>query len=189
MRHIKTFTLGFLLALFLAKAAFAEGDNVVKGKYFDVYYNGCDLSEIAQKLDVKYFLHIDVFSQISSGRDINSIIADLFDSIYLEVSDILDIHIYSFKGTICIFPDKAKIKEVLSEYMEEPPNVPAFYFHEKNTIYASSADMTLGVLAHEIAHAIITQYFVVTPPSKVQEVLASYVEYSIRKATGTLPPK
>jgi hypothetical protein len=187
MRHIRTLTFGLLLVLFLAQAGFAQGGKVVQGKYFDVYYDGCDLTEVAQKLAAKYFLHIDVFSENSSSSNIQSIIAQLFDSIYLEVSDILDIHMYSFKGVICIMPNKADVKDLLAEYMTDPPDVPAFYFHERNTVYVSLADMNLGILSHEIAHAIIARYFVVLPPAKVQEVLAGYVEYSIRKATGTMP--
>jgi hypothetical protein len=58
---------------------------------------------------------------------------------------------------------------------------------EGNTIYVSLKDVSLGMLAHEVAHAIISSYFVVAPPEKVQEVLAGYVEYSIRKKLGDLP--
>ena len=189
MRIFKTSVLVALLALLIANAGFAQSGNVVQGKYFDIYYDDCDLTEVAQKLAAKYFLHIDVFSQDSRGNDIKSIIAQLFDSIYLEVSDILDIHMYSFKGVISIMPNKVGIHDILSAYMTEPPDVPAFYFHERNTVYVSLADMNLGILSHEIAHAIIDKYFVVTPPAKVQEVLAGYVEYSIRKSTGTLPAR
>jgi hypothetical protein len=189
MRAFKTSLLAVLLALLLASSAFAQGKNVVESKYFDIYYDDCDLTEVASKLSAKYFLHIDVFSRHVRGTDIKSIIGQLFDSIYLEVSDILDIHMYSFKGAITIVPDKVGVYDVLSAYMTEPPDVPAFYFNERNTVYVSLADMNLGIVSHEIAHAIIAKYFVVPPPDKVQEVLAGYVEYSIRKETGTLPAR
>ena len=39
----------------------------------------------------------------------------------------------------------------------------------------------LKVLGHEIGHAVISHYFVVLPSVKVQEVLAVYVEYQLRK--------
>jgi hypothetical protein len=38
-----------------------------------------------------------------------------------------------------------------------------------------------------MAHALISNYFVVAPPPKVQEILAGYVEYSVRKRMGNLP--
>jgi len=37
-------------------------------------------------------------------------------------------------------------------------------------------------LGHEIGHAVISNYFVVQPPIRIQEVLAGYVEYQLRKA-------
>jgi hypothetical protein len=37
------------------------------------------------------------------------------------------------------------------------------------------------VLGHEIAHAIMSHYFVVLPSEKIQEVLAGFVEYQLRK--------
>jgi len=58
----------------------------------------------------------------------------------------------------------------------------SFYVFDSNTIFISYQDLTLGMLGHEIAHAVISGYFVVPPPDKVQEVLAGYVEYSLRKA-------
>jgi len=188
MRVAKIITIGclwFIFLLLFARAGFAQ-EKAVVGKYFTVYYDGCSPAEVASKLDAEYFLHIDVFSQKYTTGDFNSVIANLFDSIYLEVCDILDIHSYNFKGTVRIFPDSSGIKDVLREYMADPPDMPSFYFQDKNTIYVAFPDMNLGMLSHEIAHAIISHYFVVDTPVKVQEVLAGYVEYSIRKATGTL---
>ena len=42
--------------------------------------------------------------------------------------------------------------------------------------YGRCNDGLVGVLAHEVAHAIINQYFAVPPPSKVQEILSQYVD-------------
>jgi hypothetical protein len=58
---------------------------------------------------------------------------------------------------------------------------PSFYFHEEKTIYISTEDLDLGMLAHEIAHAIISHYFVVPPSERVQEVLSGYVDFHFKK--------
>jgi hypothetical protein len=55
-----------------------------------------------------------------------------------------------------------------------------------NTIYLSFNEMTLGIISHEMAHAIISNYFVTPPSPKIQEILSGYVEYSIRKKAGDL---
>lgn len=158
----------------------------IESKYFTLeFYKDCDLIKLIQKLNVNYFLHADVFS--SEPEDIDSIISKTFDALYLEVCDILDIHIYSYHGKIKVYPNKKELEQdVLRGYIEEKFGLPSVYEHSKNTIHISYPDITLGMLAHEVAHAIISHYFIVPPSPKVQEVLTGYVEYSIRKTTGTL---
>lgn len=162
----------------------------IRGEHFNIcYYDGCDLAKLANKLQASHFISVDTFLSGKTDKDIKSLIAKLFDSIYLEVSDILDIHVYNLKSTIDIQPDKTRVADILEGYLGRRIDIPSFYFHTKNTIYVSYSDISLGILAHEMAHAIISHYFVVPPPAKTQEILTGYVEYSIRKATGTLPGK
>ena len=174
------------LSLFPA-FSYAAGQNPIRSKYFTIYYyEGCDLARIANTLNARYFLGADILSGGAKSGDMDSIIANLMDFIYLQVSDILDIHIYSFDAVIKITPDSSEVSAIIEKYSGRSASVPSFYNASENIIYISSADLTLGMFAHEIAHAIICHYFVVAPPAKVQEVLTGYVEYSIRKATGTL---
>ena len=104
------------------------------------------------------------------------------DEIYLEVSDILDIHMYSYRIKLQVLPNKAYVSEVLQEHYSKKIDMPSFYFYEKNTIYISADQINAGILAHEVAHAIVSHYFVVPPPAKVQEVLCGYVEYSLNRS-------
>ena len=174
------------LSLFSA-TSYAAGQNPIHSKYFTVYYyEGCDLTRVANTLNARYFLGADILSGGARSGDMDSIIANLMDFIYLQVSDILDIHIYSFDAAIKITPDSSEPSAIVEKYSGRSVSVPSFYNASENIIYISSADLTLGMLAHEMAHAVISHYFVVAPPAKVQEVLTGYVEYSIRKATGTL---
>ena len=52
----------------------------------------------------------------------------------------------------------------------------AEYFHRTKAITVSLDRVTDGVLAHEMAHAVICAYFPVPPPEKAQEILAQYVD-------------
>lgn len=52
----------------------------------------------------------------------------------------------------------------------------ALYSHKTRRVTAAPARVTDGVLAHEIAHAVICSYFKIPPPSKTQEILAQYVD-------------
>lgn len=183
-RSYTKFILLLLLSIFPKTILFAQ-ENSLKTKYFTVYYaQDCSLVQLADRLHAASFLHIDIFPQQNNIQDIQAIVSDLFDSLYLEVSDVIDIHMYSFEGTVRIMPGREELREILGAYFKKAPNVASFYSHANNTIYLSWPDLTLGVLVHEMAHAIISHYFVVPPSTKVQEILAGYVEYSIRKKAG-----
>ena len=114
-------------------------------------------------------------------------LARTVDALYAEASDILGIHVYSFHGNLKFYPDHAALNEIFQNYFHEDFPQYSFYLHERATLYSSLPDLTLGMLGHEIAHAIISHYFVIPPPARVQEILSGYVEYNLRKSAGTLP--
>lgn len=48
--------------------------------------------------------------------------------------------------------------------------------HGFNTIYSSMQDVSDSNISHEMAHAVIDDYFKVAPPEKTAELLAVYVD-------------
>jgi len=167
-------------------ASQGTGKQLASGAYFNVYAEGgIDAYAVLGKIDFNYLVYAQGGPQ--QGESVSDILSKTLDGLYQEVSDILDIHIYSFKGAIQVLPDQ----RALSSFFKNAYNVDfserSLYYFEKDTIYISLADMNVGILGHEIAHAIISHFFVVPPPAKIQEVLCGYVEYSLRKTRGTLP--
>lgn len=157
-----------------------------KSKYFSIYVDSrADIYSILQKLNYQQFSMNPNF-MASKNNDVKTILADTLDSIFLEVSDILDSHIYTFSGELKIVFTKDDIGEIYKFYFNKDFHERSFYIYEKNTVYISYSDMTLGMLAHEVAHAVISYYFGVPPPMKIQEVLAGYVEYHLRRKMGDL---
>ena len=178
----------FMIAV-VSKNVFAEP--LIKSKYFSVYADGdIDKVDLLKKLNAGYFLRMGAAFSEKAGRggDLDGMVANTLDAIYLEVSDILDIHIYNLNIDLEILPDRAALANILKPYIGgKTVDMPSFYYYDKNRIYISLADLNSGMLSHEIGHAIITHYFVVPPPAKLQEVLSGYVEYSIRKHAKDTP--
>jgi hypothetical protein len=189
---MKKIFLVFLVSVFIfwirPLFAFEEKlDQVLETKYFTVYaYSGFNVNSLIPKLNFQYLLHLDRVDGEAAATP-SDILSKTLDALYLEVSDILDIHIYSFHGSIKIFIQQASLNAALKEILGVNLEGPSYYLQEQNTIFISDADLNLGVLGHEIAHAIISGFFVVPPPEKIQEVIAGYVEYNLRKSTDTLP--
>ena len=191
MINFKRLSLGLVILLMVSAPVnvFAQGGDTVNSKYFKLtIHPGVNKAELLKKLRADYFLQMGAaFSgDRSNNADMNGLLARTLDAIYLDVSDVLDIHMYSFSVDLEIFPDKSALADELQAYLGKRADMPSFYFYDKNKIYVAYSDMTLGMLSHEIAHSIISHYFVVQPSAKVQEVLAGYVEYSVRKSLKEL---
>ena len=173
-----------LCAMRYAPCAYAE---TIETKYFAVSLcEGCSLSGFAEKINATGLFRLDALS--GKSADMRSVIKDGIDSLFLEVCDVLDTKLKSYRGRIVVYPDIVEVgKAVYGNSQIIEASLPSVYIPSHNAIYISFKDTTAGMLAHEMAHAVISSYFVVAPPAKVQEILAGYVEYSIRKKMGSLP--
>ncbi len=160
---------------------------VAETQYFSVYaYPGMSTSNLLQRMNFDYFLNTDALLSKSPGGQ-KDVLTKTFDALYSEVSDILGIHSRNFHTKILIFQNHDEMSLALSAFFGTKFKEASFYFHDENTIYLDDQTLTLGLLGHEIGHAIVSHYFGVPPPAKVQEVLCGYVEYNLRKSTGSLP--
>lgn len=107
----------------------------------------------------------------------------MVDTLFLRVCGILDMNLYSFEGNLKICRDTAQLRQIYRGLFDKDlQNKSSFYVYDFNTVYISADDFRIGVLSHEIAHAVISRYFVVLPSVRIQEVLASYVEFQLRKS-------
>jgi hypothetical protein len=90
--------------------------------------------------------------------------------------------LFSYRGTIKVVRDQKDLADIyLRLYGTERRSERGFYIQELNTLYVTQQDFTKEIVGHEIGHAIIGNFFVVPAPTKVQEVLAGYIEYQLRK--------
>jgi len=153
-----------------------------------VYYQSeADLKTLDQKLRVG---RRGGFLGLFGGRESGSIIERLgkkIDDIFENVQALLDMYNCKSKIKIMVYTHQDEIDRVYADLTPQY-NLPsvhtdyiAFYFHKLKTVYISLETVTEGVLAHELAHAIIDHYFIIRPPSKVAETLARYVDKHLKR--------
>ena len=153
----------------------------LRTKYFDVKVDSSvDLYQLVRKLAIFDTVSIDSSTSAESSVLLRTLSREL-DKMYAEVSDILDIHMYKNTINLRIFPDRGPISKILAKNYSGNTSMPSFYDAQSKTIYISFSDLTVNMLGHEVAHAIISRYFVVPPSTKVQEILAGYVDFKIQK--------
>jgi hypothetical protein len=141
-----------------------------------------EYAQLAQKLNVTQVDRIMVDANAKAGP--LSTLSEMLDILFSRVCNTLDMQLYSFKGNIKICKDYEQLNTIYKNlFSKDLGGVVSFYVYDLNTIYVSAESFKREVLGHEIAHAVISHYFVVQPPMKAQEVLAGYVEYQLREAT------
>lgn len=180
--------LAILISLFFLTIGFAysyddgfpEGQKV-SGEHFTVYCaTQVDAVNLAQRLNIGFSDRI--LAGENSRPSAGAGLAGMLDTLFLRVCNILDMNLYSYQGTIKVCRDYAQLEEIYKNlFSSELGGKYSFYVYNLNTIYISAERFRSEILGHEMAHAIISHFFVVQPPVKIQEVLAGYVEYQLRK--------
>lgn len=165
---------------------FDDGFNSAKkieSSHFSIYYEpDVDSAVLAQQLNIS---PSDQILAGGGGRSQASSlglgVASMVDTLFARVCDILDMQLYSYKGNIKVCKNQARLEALYKNIFDKPFNKESFYINDLNTIYISEDNFKQEILGHEIGHAVISHYFVVSPSVKIQEVLAGYVEYQLRR--------
>jgi hypothetical protein len=143
-----------------------------------------DLEKFNRKIDYSpgQLGFMQMFSR-SSSKDLTGEITKKVDAVYERVQNILGMRKKIKKITINIYSsDKQfhavhlKHKDTAFRNFNTSTKLRAWYIHKNNTIYVNSSDLHAGMLAHEIAHAVIDHYLLVRPPRATAEILARYVD-------------
>lgn len=98
------------------------------------------------------------------------------DAIIERVETILDMYPIGLKFDMVLLPSAKDVQKVWTKKYGRSQDYIAFYSPGDNTVYVSVDDVRVGVLAHELTHVILDHYFRVSPPGKIHEVLAQFVE-------------
>ena len=101
------------------------------------------------------------------------------DSLVERVSRLLDMHPFDLYINIYVYQNHNEIERAYTHMttLGVFGRIPiAFYSHKNRTIHVSVENISAGILAHEIAHAVINFYFPEPPPERMQEILAQYVD-------------
>jgi len=155
MKRLYSYLIVFSLLFYCPFKAWAQFDKALNTQYTTVYFSqDNDLEDFLWRLGGKR-LEFASDSLLAQNR---------IDRLVNRVHIILDMWPNNFK----IFID---VKRGVLEF-----NKAAYYNERTKTIHISVDYTSDGVLAHEIAHAIISQYFPSSVPSKTKEILCQYVD-------------
>ena len=112
----------------------------------------------------------------SGGKDFSAKLIQKIDDLFARAQEILDMRKYMRRVKINIYSSKEKLQAAYRREIKTQGEYRTWYLFEQHTIYLQIEDINEGMLAHEMAHAIIDNYFQVRPPPASAEILARYVD-------------
>jgi len=155
----------------------------LESKHFSIYYSAqLDIGSLSEALNIRASDEVLTGKPLTNNSPYKAEFTDMLDTLFRRICDILDMPLYNFHADIKICLDQSQLSQIYINLFEKSLyQQKSFYVYSLNTIYISADNFTPEILGHEIAHALIGHYFVVLPSVKIQEVLAGYVEYQLRK--------
>jgi hypothetical protein len=162
------------------KLLWAEEDTqdwaIVETQFLTIYYpKEIDIKKINKRIDTR-FINVDLPGSLPGERNPEKLLAYKFDLIFTKAETILDMYPRGLHLKVKIYKTLEELGRVSGGISASANRASSFYIHREKTIYTTVRTISPAVLSHEIAHSIIDHYFVILPPRKIQELLASYVE-------------
>ncbi len=161
--------------LFTGGAGWCEsGWTVLETKYVKIKYKSRDsLKEFIDNID--YGPGSGLFSSVDA-QDLEGAARKRVDALFQRVQEILDMRKRIARPTIWVHPDEEDMARKFSSQSSRPMRIRAWYVYETNSVHINAEDIHEGILAHELAHAVIDNFLEVRPPSATAEILARYVD-------------
>ncbi len=106
-------------------------------------------------------------------------ISDLFE----KVQDLLFMDVSDAGIKVVVFEKDADVKREWESITGKKCENVAFYHFNSNTVYMSRQHLRRGIVAHELAHAVLANYFGSAPEEETdkREAIARWVEREILK--------
>jgi hypothetical protein len=177
------FIIALFLIIFMPSAVLSqESDKTYQTKYVAISY--------ADEKDLQTFtrnIGSGGLSFLRESPEKNPLLAKTrVDKIVETICSLLDMHPPNLRFGIALYRTQS---EVTTAYYRASGSANAykaqgaagaapiaFYSHGPRTIAVAIDNISDNILAHEIAHAIISAYFVTPPPARMQEILAQYMD-------------
>ncbi len=101
------------------------------------------------------------------------------DFVVEKVMKVLNMYLPELRFKIRIHASKSGVDDDFRRIYNINVNYIAFYSPSENRVFYSARNAALRVITHEIGHVVAENYFAVSPPQNIHEVIAQYAEQHI----------
>lgn len=141
-----------------------------------------DLRKLVRRIDVGFAKYDPIEKKLFYNKGISDKekLANRIDIIVRKNKKTLEMHPHAFHINIRVYENDKDLRNAYEDIFRERKDHKAFYIHKFRTIYISLTNVSGAVLAHEIGHAIVDNYFAILPPHKIRELLACYCDVHLK---------
>ncbi len=107
-------------------------------------------------------------------------VASKMDALFERVQELLDMKKNMEKVNINVYKNRQQLDGAYYSLYRKKGSLRAWYSFNRNTIFVNVEDLHEGMLAHELAHAVVDHYLQMRPPKATAEILARYVDKHIQ---------
>lgn len=118
-------------------------------------------------------------ANVKSSDTLEEEVVAKLDFIVEKVMSVLDMFPKDLSFSIIIHRDEEGVKADFRNIYKVDVDYIAFYSPSRNTVFYSADNGNLRVVAHEIGHVVAENYFTISPPQRIHEVMAQYAEQHI----------
>ncbi len=173
-RRLKTIAVVMLFFLWASGSVYAYE---LKTRYATITY---DNTKALRKFNKKLYMG-KLKYQLKKNRSgtVEEDVKNKINLIVEKVESVLAMFPANLKFKIVIHPSIRGVDDDLERIYRVRRKFLAFYAPKENTVFFSANNAKLRVVAHEIGHVVAENYFAISPPQKIHEVLAQYAESHI----------
>jgi len=140
------------------------------------YFDHDDLREFNYEL---YMGRLKSRIRKNRGDTIEDEVIAKINFIVEKVMSVLDMFPSQLKFSIMIHAGEKGVQQAFRKMYNVDVDYIAFYSPSENRVFYSADNAGLRVVAHEIGHVIAENYFTISPPQKIHEVMAQFAEKHI----------
>lgn len=150
----------------------------LRSKYATIIY---DNPEDLRRYNKELYLAGRLRSQVRQYKTdtVEQEVVAKIDVITEKAMRVLDMYPRPLNYSIKILPGRDEVAHAFKQIYNVNVDYIAFYSPRLNRVFYSSNNGRLRVTCHEIGHVVVESYFKISPPQRIHEVMAQYVEKHI----------
>ncbi len=171
--RLKALLIIFAFLSVFATATLSEGGQI-ESRYATIIYGNDDLLK-----DFDSGVRLGSLSYLMARKSSMTVadeVRNKIDVIVEKVQLVLEMYPRPFKYKVVLVNSAREVRRIYRSKYGRDVDFISFYSPGDRAVYISTDDVDLRIFGHETAHAVIDQYFKVSPAAKIHEMLAKYAE-------------